>query len=163
MLLNSDNVASFMGDLGPFGAKAQVGYDLSLTNVNQIIGGEIRKDGKTIYPYKECPVEILDEENVKSSGWRLMPGVYSLTFNESVKLDNKHTGFITHRSSVLRSGSIITSGVFDPGFNSQVGATMIVFTPITIEKNSRVAQLIIFENQESEEYDGSYQGDKDLK
>jgi deoxycytidine triphosphate deaminase len=40
---------------------------------------------------------------------------------------------------------------------------MVLFSPIIIEKNSRLAQLMIHESEESEEYDGNYQGNKDLK
>jgi len=97
-------------------------------------------------------------------GWYLSPGVYSLTFHQGVKLDNKHTVFIRHRSSILRSGSLITSGAFDPGFQcEEIGATLFVYQPITIEEGARVAQILVFENHEAEKYNGNFQGDKDLK
>ena len=38
MFLNAENIKNFV-DLGEFGKTAQVGIDLSVTNITQIIGG----------------------------------------------------------------------------------------------------------------------------
>lgn len=164
MLLNANSIESFIRLNGPHGKKAQVGIDLSIRNITQITGGAILRTEAKIDNYKELQIEVFDEGDKMAKGWRLMPGVYSLTFNESVKLDTKHTAFVRHRSSVLRCGSIITSGVFDPGFECDfIGATMFVFNQIDIEINSRLAQLLIMESEETTPYNGNYQGDKDKK
>lgn len=162
MILNAEHILEFMPDgLGEYGKKAQVGIDLSIQEIRKIIGGKLYKNGtKEIDPYEDvdCCVEL------EAETWILEPGVYSLTFDQNIELDNKHTAFIRHKSSLLRIGAIITSGVFDPGFKSQIGATMIVFNKnIEIQKGATLAQLLIFENEEAEKYNGNYQGDKDLK
>jgi len=145
------------------GKPAQVGYDLTIKEINKIIGGEIGKDTSNISPYQVVHKDAYLKDGI-ANGWYLMSGVYSLTFDQGIKLDNKHTAFIRHRSSILRCGSLITSGVFDPGFEcEEIGATLFVYMPISIEDGARLAQIIVMENQPAEKYDGDYQGDKDKK
>ena len=94
----------------------------------------------------------------------LPAGEYSLTFEQGVKLPSGKTAFIRHRSSILRCGGIITSGVYDPGFEvDEMGGVLIATQPITIEKGARVAQIIIFDNFDAELYAGQWQGNKDVK
>jgi dUTP pyrophosphatase len=94
----------------------------------------------------------------------LQPGTYSLTFEQGIKLDANHTAFIRHRSSVLRCGGIITSGVYDPGFEvDEMGGVLIATQPMDIELGARVAQVIVFENSTAELYDGQWQKGKDVK
>ena len=96
--------------------------------------------------------------------YTLEPGTYSLTFEQGCKLDAKHTAFIRHRSSVLRAGGIITSGVYDSGFEvDEMGAMLIATERIVLEKGARCAQIIMFENYEAELYDGQFQKGKDVK
>lgn len=155
-----------------FGKPAQVGIDLTICAISQIIGGTILTHKSTIIPYQKIETDLFDilEEdsgevrNVDKECFLLPPGVYSLTFNEGVNLDENHCAFIIHRSSILRVGSMITSGVFDPGFKcNNIGATLFVFNSIKIEKNARVAQIVVHENYVSQKYDGNYQAEKDLK
>jgi deoxycytidine triphosphate deaminase len=59
---------------------------------------------------------------------------------------------------------VITSGVFDPGFEvDEMGSIMIVTESMIVEKGARVAQIIMFENNEAELYNGQWQKDKDVK
>jgi len=154
MILNSDQILKFIVTNGK-GKPAQVGYDLTVKNITQITGGKIGVES-VITPYMEVPFN--------NNGWWLQPGVYSLTFEQGIKLDKKHTAFIRHRSSLLRIGALITSGVFDPGFEcEEIGATMFVNNLIGIEKGVRLVQIIIMENYSANKYEGSYQGDNDIK
>jgi len=94
----------------------------------------------------------------------LQPGTYSLTFEQGIKLDANHTAFIRHRSSVLRCGGIITSGVYDPGFEvDEMGGVLIATQPMDSELGAHVAQVILFENSSAELYDGQWQKGKDVK
>ena len=160
MLLNAESVASFLNTRDK-GEKAQVGYDLTLKSVNRVSGGIVMKDGTDISPYEEVMLNINDDGKFL---WQLEPGTYSLTFDQGCKLDNKHTAFIRHRSSILRAGGIITSGVYDPGFEvDEMGAVLIVTETLLIEKGARVAQIIMMENEAAELYDGQFQKDRDYK
>lgn len=160
MLLNSHQLEELLLTNNK-GAKAQVGYDLTLKGVKSIQGGMITTDKTTVYEYIEV-LPMLSETG--KFIYHLQPGVYSLTFEQGIKLPANRTAFIRHRSSVLRCGGIITSGVYDPGFEvDEMGGVMIATQPIIIEKGARVAQIIVFENYEAEAYSGQWQGSKDVK
>ena len=159
MLNNADQVEQLLQTNGK-GAKAQVGYDLTLKEVKQIIGGTVFSDKTEVLPYLEVPT--FDKEG--KTIYTLSAGSYSLTFEQGVKLPSNKTAFIRHRSSILRCGATITSGVYDPGFEvDEMGGVLIATRPINIEKGARVAQIIIFDNSEAELYDGQWQGTKDVK
>jgi dUTP pyrophosphatase len=156
MLLNAIEVESYL-TTNDMGQKAQVGYDLTLKGVKRIYGGTVTKDKTELQPYSAIEPDA-------SGIYRLQPGTYSLTFDQGVKLDNKTTAFIRHRSSVLRCGGIITSGVYDPAFCvEEMGAVLVATQPIDIELGARVAQVIIFENHEAEAYNGQWNREKDVK
>lgn len=160
MLLNANQVEGYLNTRG-LGEKQQVGYDLTLKEIKQINGGIVMADKTIVDEY----TEIMPTKNANGKLiYKLEPGTYSITFEQGVKLPTNRTAFVRHRSSVLRCGGIITSGVYDPGFAvDEMGGVLIATKSIIIEKGARVAQIIMFENQESEAYDGQWQGSKDVK
>jgi len=159
MLNNAQQVAELLQTNGK-GAKAQVGYDLTLKEVKQIIGGTVFSDKTEVLPYLEVPTFVKEGKTI----YTLSPGSYSLTFEQGVKLPSNKTAFIRHRSSILRCGATITSGVYDPGFEvDEMGAVLFATRPINIEVGARVAQIIIFDNFDAELYAGQWQGNKDVK
>lgn len=161
MFLNANNIKNFV-DLGEFGKLAQVGIDLSVTNITQIIGGKLYKGGrKEIDEYQE--VDSYSDNGIKT--WILEAGkVYSLTFEQKVKLDDKHCAIVIGKSTTSRVGLYIKSCLFDPCFESTIGATMYCFSDdVEIQEGAMLAQFVIAECEEAEAYNGSYQGEKDLK
>ena len=148
------------------GKAAQVGYDLSLKQVN-IVGnkkdlagfriGKVLKDKTQLTNYEPYGLMNLDGVN----GWLLYEGVYDITFNEGCKIPDNHIALIKQRSSLYRNGAIINSPVFDPGFETEfMGTLMYVHCPIFIEENARVAQIYFHECTSAEMYNGQWQGDK---
>lgn len=159
MLNNAQQVEQLLQTNGK-GAKAQVGYDLTLKSIKRIHGGSVMADKTAVIPYTDESVTVQDGKQV----YELAPDTYSITFEQGIKLPNTKTAFIRHRSSVLRCGATITSGVYDPAFYAdEIGAVMVTTQPITIEVGARVAQLIVFDNNEAEAYNGQWLGDKDYK
>jgi len=152
------------------GKPAQVGYDLTLKQVNQIGNpngndgiyrsykiGKVLKDKTELTNYTPYPLMNLDGV----SGWLLYKGVYDITFNEGCKLPENRVAFIKQRSSLYRNGTIINSPVFDPGFETEfMGTLMYVHETIFIEENARVAQIYFHECEPAELYAGQWQGDK---
>jgi deoxycytidine triphosphate deaminase len=148
------------------GKAAQVGYDLSLKQVNLVGGkrdmnsyriGKVLKDKTELTNYEPYPLINLDGAH----GWLLYEGVYDITFNEGCKLPDNRVAFIKQRSSLYRNGAIINSPVFDPGFETEfMGTLLYVSRPIFIEENARVAQIYFHECDPAEKYDGQWQGDK---
>lgn len=160
MLLNADQITKFL-DTRDLGAKAQVGYDLTLKEVKRTNGGMVLSDKTIVDEY--TPVLPIQTPTGKIL-FKLEPDTYSITFEQGIKLDLYHTAFIRHRSSILRNGGIITSGLYDPNFEvEEMGAMLVTTKPLTIERGARVAQVIIMENHLSEAYNGQFQGSKDLK
>jgi deoxycytidine triphosphate deaminase len=152
------------------GKPAQVGFDLTLKQVNQIGNpngndgvyknfkiGKVLKDKTELTTYTPYPLINLDGV----TGWLLYEGVYDITFNEGCKLPSNRVAFIKQRSSLYRNGTIINSPVFDPGFETEfMGTLMYVHETIFIEENARVAQIYFHECQPAEKYNGQWQGDK---
>ena len=146
------------------GKPAQVGYDLSLKQVNKIGVkvvdgkiGKVLKDKTQLTTYTPYPLINLEGAH----GWLLYEGVYDITFNEGCKLPANRVAFIKQRSSLYRNGITINSPVFDPGFETEfMGTLMYVHETIFIEENARVAQIYFHECEAAELYDGQWQGDK---
>lgn len=160
MLQNSDQILELLQTNG-HGAKAQVGFDLTLKAVKKVVGGKVTIDKTEVNTYLDV-IPYMNPSGQMMFG--LNAGVYSLTFDQGIKLDTKHTAFIYSRSSVLRCGAMITSGVYDPSFYvDNMGAIMFVYEPITIEKGARVAQVLVYENYEAEPYQGQWNGARDVK
>lgn len=159
MLQNADQVLELLTTHAK-GAKAQVGYDVTLKEVKRVMGGTVLSDRTIVADYKEVTLE----DKAGRFLFVLEPGTYSLTFEQGIKLPTNKTAFIRHRSSIVRCGGIITSGIFDPGFEvDEMGAVLVVTRMLTIEKGARVAQVYVFENTEADAYDGQFQKSKDIK
>jgi deoxycytidine triphosphate deaminase len=147
------------------GKPAQVGYDLTLKQVNKIgnKGISIPKIGKVLKDKTELtnytPHGLMNLDGV--TGWLLYAGVYDITFNEGCKIPDNRVAFIKQRSSLYRNGAIINSPVFDPGFETDfMGTLLYVHETLFIEENARVAQIYFHECAPAEKYDGQWQGDK---
>ena len=151
------------------GKPAQVGYDITLKDVNKIgnkIGynifkegriGKVLKDKTELTTYTFQNTIMLDGVE----GWLLHEGVYDITFNEGCKIPDNRVAFIKQRSSLYRNGAIINSPVFDPGFETEnMGTLLYVFETIFIEKDARVAQIYFHECNGAELYNGQWQNDK---
>jgi deoxycytidine triphosphate deaminase len=148
------------------GKPAQVGYDLSLKQVNRVGDkrdmnsyriGKVLKDKTELTNYEPYALINLDGAH----GWLFYEGVYDITFNEGCKLPDNRVAFIKQRSSLYRNGAIINSPVFDPGFETEfMGTLLYVHRPLFIEENARVAQIYFHECAPAEKYDGQWQGDK---
>ena len=173
--------------------KAQVGVDLTLGKVSEIgsyrtfslmtmrqatsdwwsSAGIILSDEKATGPLRHAKVaeykvvETIAESDGISTfiSWKLEPGVYSIEFEQGLAaLPADITAMIINRSSVARSGGLIRSSIYDPGFTTPLmGALLYVFTPIIIEEHARVAQIVFMENDEAELYSGQWQGEKDKR
>ena len=160
MLLNSDQVEQFL-QTNNLGSKAQVGYDLTLKSVNLIGGGTVTKDKTVVLPSTEVRPKKVGEQLL----YELQPNTsYSLTFEQGIKLPNNVAAQIVHRSSVVRCGAIIISGVYDPGFETEfMGAILITSCKLTLEQGARVAQIIMHETHKADKYDGQWQSQLDVK
>lgn len=160
MLKNAHTIDNFLKQNDFPGKKAQVGVDLHLKAVKRVAGGHVGRESTTINDYTLITAD-------RYGYYFLRPGTYSVTFKQGVRVPPDSTALIIHRSSLLRCGALITSGVYDPGFETDhCGAVMVVTCPLTIEEDSRLAQIVFVENEPvdgKDLYNGQWQGGKDVK
>jgi deoxycytidine triphosphate deaminase len=183
MIRNAHTIMDLIIDENGRAQKAQVGVDLTLSKVSQVGSGDAvytngsypweragivasdatPKDVGKLATYSEVEPRTMDKFSNKV--FVLTPGVYSIEFEQGLKpLSANQTAMIINRSSVGRSGAMIRSSVYDPGFTTpKMGALMYVFSPIMIEQYARVAQIIVIENETADLYDGQWQGHKDKR
>jgi deoxycytidine triphosphate deaminase len=151
------------------GKPAQVGYDLTLKEVQKIglkIGANAYREGKIgkVLKDKTELTEYVPQNTIMLDGvegWLLYDGVYDITFNEGCKIPENRVAFIKQRSSLYRNGAIINSPVFDPGFETaNMGTILYVHETIFIEENARVAQIYFHKCNGADLYNGQWQNDK---
>ena len=92
----------------------------------------------------------------------LMPGAYSITYNEIVHLPNNVMALARPRSSLLRCGVTVGTAVWDAGYSGRSQSLMVVYNPqgFRLQRNARIVQLIFLQlTRETEGYQGAYQGE----
>ena len=90
----------------------------------------------------------------------LMPGAYTIIYNEIVHLPNNIMALARPRSSLLRCGVTVNTAVWDAGYSGRSQSLMVVYNPqgFRLQRNARVLQLVFFQlTQETEGYQGTYQ------
>jgi deoxycytidine triphosphate deaminase len=174
MIRNADYTMSLIVDPTGRAKKAQVGVDLTVASLNKIVGSDLPDPvgaDEIGYVYNDAsglkatygrylPVEVRDIDGHKM--YFLTRGVYSITFEQGLNpLPANNTAFIYQRSTLGRNGVLLRSSVFDPGYTCPtMGAILEVGRPVCIEEGSRVAQIVIYENEkvpDTELYNGRYQ------
>jgi len=91
-------------------------------------------------------------------------GFVNIQFNEV--FDMQDTFSITNvRSSFSRKGIFTTSGIYDPGFSGVGGVSIYNLgdKEVTIEKGTRVCQMIVFEADAAKQYNGHYNQSGEIK
>lgn len=90
--------------------------------------------------------------------WNLPEGVYEISTQHSVTMSDNEVGLVVTRSSLLRNGVTISSGLMDPAFKTNnIGAVMHVRGgAMKIKPGTRVAQFIVWQVANPQ---GKYDGD----
>lgn len=91
--------------------------------------------------------------------YELSPGYYEVSLMEGCNIPSNCALLFKTRSSLVRSGVIVHSGLFDAGFRTKkMGCFIQVCETVRIEKGSRIAQAIVLESNEVDKlYNGRYQ------
>lgn len=127
--------------------------------------------------YKICDSEfVLTKDNSKThrvtqkmepdSGgfWVLSPGSYEIITDTDVEVANGECGFVIARSTLVRNGCFVHSGIYDSGFKGKIGCTMTVTTgSFKLQKGARIAQFYLIKSDKSDAvYNGSYGSESDF-
>ncbi|KAI4267935.1 MAG: hypothetical protein L6R35_006808 [Caloplaca aegaea] len=89
----------------------------------------------------------------------LETGSYLVEFNETVEMPLDLMGQVFVRSSLFRSGALLSAGVMDSGYKGAVGAMLQVVNPhgLLLFKDARLAQMVFHQMSErGEGYSGVY-------
>ncbi len=94
-------------------------------------------------------------------GWiHLEPGCYKLRTNEKIILDKNTLGIMRPRSTLLRCGATVDTGVIDPGFEGKMEFLLMVQNPegFSLKENARIVQIVFMKMYEESEkgYEGRY-------
>lgn len=133
------------------------GFDLTLESVQQHAGGGTigtSNADRVLPPLVDLPFD--------NGGWlTLSPGIYHITYNETVALPTNLMALGRPRSSLARSGVAIHTAVWDAGYHGRSTSLMSVLNPagFRVAKNARVLQLVFFTLASASEqgYSGIYQ------
>lgn len=102
--------------------------------------------------------EILPKEN----WYQLKPSagtLYYIDFLEQINVPAKWCATLITRSSLVRSGVDVMSGLWDSGYTGTLGACLRLQAPIDIEWGARICQVLFHEAKfNGVLYDGRYQG-----
>lgn len=138
----------------------QNGIDLRLDKANLVVGTAIITEEKSnrVFP---SYYEMLPDE---SGFFHFKAGFgYVLDMIEYIKVPENAAAFIFTRSTLNRSASITTSGLYDSGFEGVVGVTLRPFVDISIKKETRICQVTFVSADSASLYKGQYQRQKSHK
>ena len=84
-------------------------------------------------------------------------GAYDIALSSDVSIAENEAGWLVIRSTFNRNGVFITSGIYDAGYNGNVGGVLhVTVGPIRVKHNTRVAQFVLFQAETVKQYDGDY-------
>ena len=135
------------------------GFDLTLRDV-----GRFGSAGSMGMEAEQRELSALEPLDFDPDGWlQLAPGPYLITFNEIVNLPLDLLALGWPRSSLLRSGVSIHTGVGDAGYRGRPQALLTVHTPLgyRVQQGARLLQLVFFQLDRpvAEGYQGRFLGE----
>lgn len=149
---------------------ASVGIDLTIFNIYSLGSeGVLSKEDRQVSTLVPVPLlpKLQATKRIKGTNkteiismegaWMLLPGYYLWDSYEQVSIPAHAMAKLTQRSTCLRMGIEVDSSIYDPAFRGGCGGRFIVHHPVRLERGSRVAQILFYEAQDPNLYDGVYQ------
>jgi deoxycytidine triphosphate deaminase len=153
------------------GKKAQNGWDCSVKKIFRgTHPGLVLKTKTIVTPYLEIPSKTITYpytdlvgEKIEFEGWFLPKGSYIIELNEGCQFGPNDVGYYIMRSSLNRNFVTIHSALWDNGYTTQDGDK--IYSPTLrltvdteagfyLEKDARVAQLIVATGEDTVSYGG---------
>lgn len=116
--------------------------------------GVITRDGKELGRRQAVEPATTEEDRTV---YYLPPGGYVVRYGETVSIPSGHVGFLYPRSTLLRSGCMLNTAVWDAGYRGQGEGLLQVHHDVELEEGARVAQLVLAAADHEASYEGSYQ------
>ncbi|WP_431230444.1 dCTP deaminase domain-containing protein [Paenarthrobacter nicotinovorans] len=122
------------------------GLDVTVQKIARLTGHA--RIGK---PYQN---QVASENDVPlNNGWfDLTPGSYILYLNERFDIPHDLAGLVLPRSTLIRCGGALESGLWDPGFQGKgrLGLNIPFMEKISIQKDGPIGQIIFFQMNQAE-------------
>jgi deoxycytidine triphosphate deaminase len=89
--------------------------------------------------------------------FNLPPGHYEVVMENIIHVGENEAGWVITRSTLIRNGLFITSGLYDSGYNGvMAGMLHVTIGPARIKQGTRIGQYLSFDSQALHLYDGDY-------
>ena len=145
------NLRSVVDQLQPCGVDLSLGRVLAWTSPATIDFDNSRRQAASTsdFPFDNATDAV-----------KLAQGAYLVEFNETVDIPLDCMGQVFVRSSLWRSGAVLTAGVVDAGYKGVLGALLDVKNPagIVLCRNAKLGQITLHNlNEKVAGYHGVYQ------
>lgn len=130
----------------------QAAVDLRLENV-WMMQGEFLIDEEQKHHRQTTKLEV---DN--AGYYNLVPGSYEVSFDHDISIGGDEAALVITRSTLVRNGILLASGLWDPMFKGRGGCCMHVNGgPMKIKAGTRIGQFVTWKVLNPQgEYDGSY-------
>ena len=133
------------------------GIDLRLVEVKHITGrAALPREGRIVG--KDVQIDKVPAKD----GWfdlHSLNGNYLVEFAEDISVPDGFCATIITRSSLVRVGFDVMSGLWDTGFKGRLGASVRLKNPVQIQYGARLAQVMFHKSEfNGLRYTGAYQG-----
>lgn len=93
----------------------------------------------------------------KDDYWNLPIGTYEIVFQNEIEVGEDEAGWVIPRSTLMRNGIFIVTGLYDSGYAGKMAACLHVTKGnFMVQKGTRIAQYLCFKAESLSQYDGSY-------
>tara|TARA_R110000772_G_scaffold2311_7_gene8004 strand:- start:3257 stop:3709 length:453 start_codon:yes stop_codon:yes gene_type:complete len=130
--------------------------DLRLDKVFKINNNifEISNDVKMHRGSTQLPVDERD-------CFILQPGTYEFIMENEVSIGEHEAGFVLTRSTLIRNGCNLITGLYDSGYCGVIGGQLNVQGGwAVIKRGTRIGQFILFDAESLHKYNGDYGANK---
>jgi deoxycytidine triphosphate deaminase len=93
-----------------------------------------------------------------SLGWfTLQVGYYQIIMENTITIGPDEAGFVIPRSTLVRNGLSIITGLYDSGYSGMMQSGLNVEGGTArIQRGTRIAQFLLFKAESLTQYDGDY-------
>lgn len=106
-------------------------------------------------------VQITEQEPCKEGWFELTEtvGNYLVDFRESISVPDGYCAIIVTRSSLVRCGVDVFTGLWDTGYQGRLGGSLRLRNPISLQYGARLGQVMFHKSAfNGHRYAGLYQG-----
>ena len=152
VVVNTEHSSTFLSGITDKHVQ-QAAVDVSLENVWEMAGEfVIDENAKT-------PRTTVQFHPDLDGFYQLKDGMsYEISFDHDIAIGPDEAGLIVTRSTLVRAGLVLVSGMWDPGFSGRGGCCLHVRGgPARIRRGTRVGQFVVWKVANARgTYDGDY-------